>query len=250
MRSLSAAELLNIWERGTAQSPVQRALALLAAAYDDTPPNRLAQLSIAQRDARLMTLREWAFGPRVAGLAARPACGEPVELGFDNSDIRVAGPLPDGGAAGAEPGSFELGVGNYALCFRVPNRGDMAAMAGYADVAAGRRQLFARCVLGAERDGAEVPAAELPDDIVAAVIAAMAEADPQSEVQIELACPACTGQWHTTFDILSFFWHEIDVWAQRVLRDVHVLALAYGWREADILALSPRRRQLYLEMIG
>ena len=51
------------------------------------------------------------------------------------------------------------------------------------------------------------------------------------------------------FDIVSFFWAEIDAWARRVLREVNVLARAYGWRESDILALSPVRRQIYLSMV-
>jgi len=34
------------------------------------------------------------------------------------------------------------------------------------------------------------------------------------------------------------------------LSDVHTLARAYGWRERDILTLSPTRRQFYLNMVG
>ena len=51
-------------------------------------------------------------------------------------------------------------------------------------------------------------------------------------------------------DIASFFWSEIHSWAQRALREVATLARAYGWREADILSMSARRRQAYLEMIS
>ena len=35
---------------------------------------------------------------------------------------------------------------------------------------------------------------------------------------------------------------------QGTLRDVHGLAAAYGWREEDVLRLSPTRRQIYLEL--
>ena len=34
----------------------------------------------------------------------------------------------------------------------------------------------------------------------------------------------------------------------RILREVHTLAAAYGWSEAEILALSPARRRVYLEL--
>ena len=36
----------------------------------------------------------------------------------------------------------------------------------------------------------------------------------------------------------------------RLLRQVHTLAMAYGWREIDILSMSALRRQVYLEMLG
>ena len=38
--------------------------------------------------------------------------------------------------------------------------------------------------------------------------------------------------------------------ALRLLGHVHALARAYGWREADILAMSPARRQVYLDLAG
>jgi len=250
MRSLSAAELLTVWERGLTQTPVQRALILLAAACGDTPASALMQLSIGQRDARLLTLREWAFGSRIDGIASCPACGERLELAFDLSEIRASPNLPAISAAHEEAEPFALSVADYVVCFRLPNSGDLFAIAGRDDVAAVRQQLFERCLLSAQRDGAEVSAADLPDDVVAATAARMAEADPQAEVRIAMTCPACIQQWQATFDIISYFWQEIDDWAKRILREVHTLASAYGWREADILALSPRRRQFYLEMVG
>jgi hypothetical protein len=51
------------------------------------------------------------------------------------------------------------------------------------------------------------------------------------------------------FDIVSFFWTELSAQAKRLLREVHTLARGYGWREADILAMSARRRQLYLDLV-
>jgi hypothetical protein len=78
----------------------------------------------------------------------------------------------------------------------------------------------------------------------------LAEADPLADVQLAVSCPSCGTRQQVSFDILSFFWTEIEAWAWRILREVHTLASAYGWHEHDILALSPRRRQSYLEMVG
>ena len=93
-------------------------------------------------------------------------------------------------------------------------------------------------------------AAELPAAVFTAVQERISQVDPQADVTLALTCPACSHRWEAIFDVLTFFWTEIQAWAQRVLREVHVLASAYGSREADILALSPSRRQAYLEMIA
>jgi hypothetical protein len=50
--------------------------------------------------------------------------------------------------------------------------------------------------------------------------------------------------------VVAYFWSEINAWAYRLLGEVHSLASAYGWREEDILAMSPWRRHVYLEMVG
>jgi hypothetical protein len=83
-----------------------------------------------------------------------------------------------------------------------------------------------------------------------AITAAMAEADPQAEVELSLRCLMCGNQWLAPFDVVSFLWREIDAWATHILREVHQLASAYGWSERDILALSPLRRRHYLELIA
>jgi hypothetical protein len=83
-----------------------------------------------------------------------------------------------------------------------------------------------------------------------AIATAMSEADPQALIEIALECPACAHRWSNVFDIASYLWREVDTWAHRTLQDVHQLARAYGWREADVLALSPNRRRSYLEMVN
>jgi hypothetical protein len=50
-------------------------------------------------------------------------------------------------------------------------------------------------------------------------------------------------------DIGRFLWFEVRNAAQRLLREVHELAYAYGWSESAILAMSFHRRQNYLAMV-
>ena len=244
MRALTASQLLAVWERGWTQAPLHRALTLLAAASPETSPDELAQWSIGRRDASLLKLREWAFGSRLACMASCPECGERLELAFDTRDIRV-GEDPDPLEA---KGPLSLNQDGYEIRFRLPNSLDLAALSSDGELAQTRSQLLERCLLSVEQHGKTIAANELSDEVLEAVTARMLEADPQGDVQLALTCPACSHRWQVTFDILSFFWNEINVWAQRILREVHILASVYGWRETDVLALSPWRRQVYLQM--
>lgn len=234
---------MTVWEHGANQRPSQRALALLAAACaEDTPLDRLARLSIGQRDEHLLRLRERTFGPRLAAISACPACNEVLGFEVNAADIRVA---PASGPA--EP--IALTQADYEVHFRLPNSLDLTTVDPNADRQASGQHLLGRCVTSARRRGADVPPEELPPEIVAAVSERMAEADPQADVQLDLSCPQCEHRWHTPLDIVSFFWSEINALALRLLQDVHALATAYGWSEADILGMTPARRQAYLELI-
>jgi hypothetical protein len=242
MRALSAAELLDVWERGLAQSPPQRALTLLALACADDPIERLAHWSVGRRDTHLLALREQTFGPQLASIAACPACGERLEFRIAASDIRAT--------PATEPEEpLAIAYADFDVRFRLPNSLDLASLDPAADAETNRRNLLNRCVVAARHADATIAAAELPGDLVAAIAQRMAEADPRADVRLALDCPQCRHAWQAPLDIVSYFWTEIHAWAGRILREVHGLASAYGWREADVLALSPGRRQAYLEMI-
>lgn len=242
MRPLTALELLGVWEEGQDRPWAERALLLLAMASPAETPETLALLPVGRRDERLLTLREWMFGPALAGVARCPSCAERLELSFSVDDLRAGAELPP-----AEQLSVE--TDGYEVRFRLPNTDDLAALSDATDGAAVRQQLLLRCLLGARRNGGACSFRKLPVRVLDAVVRRMGELDPQADVHTSLHCPACGHEWAATFDIVSFFWSEIESWSYRMLADVHALASAYAWREADILALSPRRRQFYLEMV-
>src|SRR5262245_32684173 len=125
MRVLTTLEMLEVWERGLAQSPLQRSLTLLAGACGE-PPEVVARLSIGQRDARLLTLCERTFGPQLAALARCPKCTEQLELNFQVADVRI-----EAETAAAE--SWLLSVTGYELRCRTPNSFDLTAIADQHD---------------------------------------------------------------------------------------------------------------------
>jgi hypothetical protein len=78
----------------------------------------------------------------------------------------------------------------------------------------------------------------------------LAAGDPWAETLLALRCPACRHEWTVLLDTAAFVWTALRSRAQRLVHDVHTLARAYGWREADILAMSSWRREAYLELVG
>ena len=99
-------------------------------------------------------------------------------------------------------------------------------------------------------DGEAAAAEALPGAVRKAIASRMREADPQAEIELALECPTCAHAWLARLDVIAFVWAELGALAQRLLHDVHRLAAAYGWGEAEILAMSPWRRRAYLDMSG
>jgi hypothetical protein len=268
---------------GLQQHPVDRALTILALALPKAPRDELLALSVGQRDAHLLAVRERTFGAQLDGFAECSACQERLEFVFDVADIRAMPQIEDGtggatkdvteiedgteGAINRAPTDllpdyfvgeqnqaptnqvYEVTIEGYDLRFCLPNSLDLAQVVRCGDVTAARNLLVQRCVLQASRDDGAVAVAALPETVLTTLAESMDQYDPQAEVQLNLSCPACGESWSVLFDIVSFFWTEICVQAKRLLREVHTLARAYGWREADILSMSAARRQSYLEMV-
>ncbi|VAW89523.1 hypothetical protein MNBD_GAMMA18-1277 [hydrothermal vent metagenome] len=247
MRPLEATELLDVWEQGLNQPPLQRALMLVTAASPELDSEAVAGLSIGARDARLLQLREWMFGPRLLNTAQCPQCTERVEWEGRTTDLRIqAVDRVDL----AEESALE--IAGYQLHFRLPDSGDIAAVMastqGEGD--ASSMALIKRCIISANHQGKTCDLAELPQQALDALSQKIEQLDPQAEIRTELTCPECSHQWDVLFDIGGFLWIEINNWAERTLRTIHRLATAYGWTETEILNLSPVRRQLYLGMVS
>jgi hypothetical protein len=238
MRPLSTADILRVWDLGQDGHAVDRALLLLSSTCPETSWQELAALPVGRRDARLCALWESTFGPTMNARAACPTCATSVELALDAAAFRGEPP-----AAAVDV----LEVDGVALRFRLPDTFDLAAVAASGDPCAGLSLLLSRCVLEARRGESAIAPADLPEAILEQLSAAMAEQDPQGEVLLDLVCPACDHAWQALLDIVDFVWKELSAGAARLLDEVHTLAQAYHWREADILAMSSRRRQAYLE---
>jgi len=236
MQSLSAEKILAVWEAGRQQHELDRALTLLAAATQASSRDALADLTIGERDARLLRLRTLVFGPAATGFAECPKCWEEVEFPINTAALAQPKELATA--------PHEIDADGTRVRFRLPTSRDLAEVVAAPDASQGLRRLIQRCVITTS------PPNELPNEIVEVLSRAMLEADPQAEIILAFSCPACGHGWEMLFDIAHFFWSEIAAQARRLLREIDALARAYGWNEREILSLSPRRRQSYLELVA
>ena len=236
MAVLSAHALLDLWAYGRGLHPVDQALAILAVSEPDVPAAEHAGLSLGERDARLIALREALFGPRLAGLASCPGCRERVEFTLDTPGFGMnPGPEP--------PETWcEVACDGERLRIRPLTSADLAAIAGCADPDQARALLATRCLLDRPRQGT------LPPEIIDEVAVCLAACDPHAEMLLDMVCPDCAHSWQVVFDIATYLWSELAAEARRLLQEVDALARRYGWREAEILAMGSVRRRLYLEM--
>jgi hypothetical protein len=243
MKPLSANDIVRIWELGLAQGPIDRALTMLSPAHPELTREEMSGLSLGQLNGHLLDVRERLLGPDMNCYAECPRCSERLEFAVAVSAIR--------GGASVEPRAQEqeLSIEGYDLRFRLLNSLDLKTVCEASDKKAMRRLMAARCVLEARREGEQITGDQLPDSIITGLAARLSECDPEAEVLLDLECPSCKGRWQMVLDIAGFFWTELSAQARRLLGEVHIIAGAYGWREADILAMSARRRHFYLELI-
>ena len=234
MAGLGSRELLAAWDAGSAQDRVRRAATLLAMARGG-PAGEAAAFDVGTRDVLLAGLLCSVAGEHVLACADCPGCGVVLDVPVD---VAAVAALP-----AHEPGErLSVLVDGIEVPFRLPTTVDLIAVGGLpADQA--RAALLAAC-LGAS------PGAVPGPETAAAVEAAMEQVAPAGAVDLIARCAGCGLESMLPLDMPALVWAEIEAQVSALLQDVHALATSYGWTEADVLDLSPRRRALYLTMAG
>ncbi|MDE1950334.1 MAG: hypothetical protein KGI35_17055 [Burkholderiales bacterium] len=231
---LDERELLALWERALPLPPPLRAREL--AWCEDGPAATLGEMN-----RRLLELQLRLTGPRLALLAPCPHCGETAS--FEIELPRLLQGLPEF----VDPAEQVLSVDGWTLRFRLPAPADLPEAA--LDEQGFVRQLLERCVVDLQSpQGAGVVDGAWPAPLLAAWSEHLEAADPGAEIGFELACPACGRAWHAPFDPAAALWSWLQTLAERSLLDIDALARRYGWSEDQVLALTPTRRNAYLQL--
>lgn len=203
------------------------------------------QLSVGDRQALLLAVRQATFGPRVAAVLTCPwrDCDRRMNIDFAIPDIPVT-------AADHWPASHRLSLTDPSgahtdVEFRLPTGADQEAIGDLvrADPLAALEALLARCVTGV------APETLSPHDR-ADIEQAMRAAACGPLLSLDATCPECGRGFTVPFDIQDFFFGEVAGTPDLLLREVHYLALHYHWTEGEILDLPRDRRQRYLLMLA
>jgi len=225
--------MLRAWEHGRRRHPIDRAVMLHALAEPALDPDRLPDAPLGDRNAAILRLRQATFGDRLRAVLDCPRCGERLELDADTTTLLSA-------SAGAEA-SVEV----EGLRFRPPTSRDLIGILGESDAEAARLRLLRLCLIGDGDSADPVLLASLGDRVEDA----LEQADSLADLTFGFVCDACGHEWQASIDVAAFLWDEVDLHARRLLDEVHVLARAYGWSEAEILALPEERRLAYIERV-
>ena len=235
MEAFSATRLLALWERCGVLSGRRRSAMLASAVGNQGGDADVSTWSLGEHNAALLALRQACFGPQLALNVACPHCREQLELDLNVADLR-------GGALNR--GELLAALDGWQVRFRVPRLADLERVPRGAK----RQALIECCTLEVQHEGTPRPASELPPAVISLLDEALAAADPGGLTSIEVGCSGCERAFQAPLDLGALLWHELDAWAHHTLAEVHTLASAYGWREADVLALSAQRRFLYLNL--
>jgi hypothetical protein len=235
MRAFKSLELLALWECGASRHALDRSALLCAWARPDLPADAIADLPLGEITASLLRLRSAWFGEPVNAHVDCEHCGERLELTVSVHDLLQPG-----------MGSVSGEVVAAGVRCRPPCLRDLAAVARERDAARAARQLLARCRLDTAGDEATV----LSEVTLREVESALEEADPNADLAFDVTCEACGHLGTAQLDAGELLWDEIDAHGRALLREVHLLARAYGWTESEILGLSAERRASYLSMVS
>jgi hypothetical protein len=231
MRALTVSDVFALWEHGAHCHALDRSALLCARARPELPAHAIADLPLGTVTASLLHLREASFGAWIQCHVDCERCGERLELALLSTQLLQ--PMPE------NPSAIDV----LGLRVRTPCLRDLAAVANESDVDRAAQQLFARCILHSTID-----VGALPDGALREVEDALEALDPNADLALDVHCAACGHCGTAQLDAGELLWDEIDAHARASLYEVHVLARAYGWTEAEILGLGAARRAAYLAM--
>ncbi|MEH0830377.1 MULTISPECIES: hypothetical protein [unclassified Micromonospora] len=221
---------MRLWPLGCSRRAGARVGGLLLRLYGE----KTRRDALGVRNQRMLALHRAVVGRPIEAVVGCPGCNADNEFVVPVDEI-CALPGPSAEAA------VRLKVGDSAVRFRLPMMADLEALAG-SSYATGIRRLAARTCLESD-----------PPSLDAAGLTRLAQEwealDPAGSIRVDLSCAECTRAIAANVDPAEFVARDLDRTVEGLLRDVDVIARAYGWSEDAILGLAAERRRWYVGLI-
>jgi hypothetical protein len=223
----SPAVLLDAWDAAATVPDIARGAVVIATA-SGLDADALVDVPLSQVAHLAWRCLASSFGDSLDVVLTCDSCGERLELSLPLAPFVAETQTP------AEP----VAVPGTTLTVRPPTTRDLLAAVGTPDPAG---TVLARCAAVAEGQALDdlSLAAEHLDTVAGAALAGL-----------NSTCPACQAPAAAVLDACALLWESVADAAPRLLREVAVLASAFGWSEPEVLALPPIRRAAYLELVG
>lgn len=226
----TTAVLLDAWDAACAVPEVARGAVVLATAAG-LEADALVDVPLSEVSHLAWRCLMDSFGDSLDVVLGCDACGEQLDVSLPLTPL-----VADGRAT--TPGPVE--VPGTSLTLRPPTTRDLLAAVGSTDAAG---TVLRRCAAsGADQaldEGALGLAAELLDSVTGGAL-----------VELACTCPACGAPAQAVLDACALLWEAVADAAPRLLREVAILAAAFGWSEPEVLALPATRRTAYLELVA
>ena len=234
MRALTQADFLTLWESGRRLHPLDWGLLAIHTMFPAT---------------RRTSVADWS-GPSQPGVGGDAlACfGSPIRGWTSCGGVPKSSSSIRGRALVERPLRAGRSRSLQGQTFRPPTSRDLARIAAEDDPGKAAVALVEMCRINGEAGPVErsfTAEIDWTEEDLDAIGDKMALADPLGEIMLHFDCPECGELFDDSLDLPTFLRAEIEGRAKRLLREVHTLASAYGWGEAEILSLNPARRQFY-----
>ena len=212
----------------------------------EPPPERPDAATLDRRVRALLQIVRETQGDRLAWRArcANEECGHEMEL-----ELSVSQLLSTREAAGSFSWSPQSGC---ELELRLPTgRDQIEWRKSAADAEEEDADLCMASALVIRVDGEPpAPGWTLPPAWLRALDAAFREHDVLTAMEVEVSCPWCGQASVLEPDVEVLALSSLAAEQKRVLEEIHRLAAAYHWTEAEVLALPRLRRSFYIERIA
>lgn len=165
-------------------------------------------------------------------------CSMPFDIGFARSSLPIK-------PAGKSFPYTEITLRGKRCTLRVPNGADQEYIAEMEPFEA-EKILLLRCISDVSEGSPIIEFVEsLGDEEITAIEEALDDIAPDLGTHLDACCPDCG---HT--QIVEFDPYRINGFLGTDLyEEVHTLAMAYHWGEAEILALPTEDRHLYIGLV-